>query len=76
MLADDLIQAMDPVIFAKEGVGFNPDPWQAQVLRWGGKRLLLNCHPPERKKYHSGYTGITQGYILSWELDSFGKSFP
>lgn len=43
MLANDLCQALDPVIFAKEALGFTPDPWQERALRWGGKRMLLNC---------------------------------
>jgi len=43
MLAANLAQALDPVLFAKEALGFTPDPWQEQALRWGGKRLLLNC---------------------------------
>ncbi len=43
MLADDLAQALDPVIFAKEALRFNPDPWQERALRWSGRRLLLNC---------------------------------
>lgn len=43
MLMSDLAQALDPVIFAKEALKFNPDPWQEQALRWSGKRLLLNC---------------------------------
>ena len=43
MLAGDLAQALDPVLFAKEGLRFTPDPWQEKALRWSGKRLLLNC---------------------------------
>jgi len=43
MLALDLAQALDPVIFAEEALGFTPDPWQERALRWCGKRLLLNC---------------------------------
>ena len=43
MLAADLDQALDPVLFAREAQCFNPDPWQEQALRWSGKRLLLNC---------------------------------
>ena len=43
MLADDLAQALDPVIFAKEALRVNPDPWQERALRWSGRRLLLNC---------------------------------
>jgi hypothetical protein len=42
-LAGDLAQALDPVIFAREALGFSPDFWQEQVLRWSGKRLLLCC---------------------------------
>lgn len=43
MLAGDLAQALDPVVFAREALGFTPDKWQEQALRWSGKRLLLNC---------------------------------
>jgi hypothetical protein len=35
--------ALDPVLFARDTLGFNADDWQARVLRWSGKRLLLNC---------------------------------
>lgn len=42
-LTDDLRQGLDPVIFVKKSLGITPDPWQAKVLRWSGKRLLLNC---------------------------------
>jgi hypothetical protein len=43
MLARDLSMALDPVLFARDALGFNPDPSQERVLRWTGKRLLLNC---------------------------------
>jgi hypothetical protein len=43
LLASDLSQALDPVLFAKEALSFTPDPWQEKALRWSGKRLLLNC---------------------------------
>ncbi|MBF0627847.1 MAG: hypothetical protein HQL91_06465 [Magnetococcales bacterium] len=43
MLADDLRMGLDPVLFAQERLGITPDPWQERVLRWPGKRLLLNC---------------------------------
>ena len=41
--ASDLALAFDRVAFARAGVGFEPDPWQEVVLRWSGKRLLMNC---------------------------------
>jgi hypothetical protein len=43
MLASDLRFALDPVCFAEEALHFVPDEWQKRVLRWSGKRLLLNC---------------------------------
>jgi len=43
LLASDLRMALDPATFAREALGFAPDPWQERVLRWSGKRLLLNC---------------------------------
>ena len=42
-LQRDLLLALDPVVFAKETLGITPDPWQAKVLRYAGKRLILNC---------------------------------
>ncbi len=42
-LAKDLVRALDPVAFARESLGFAPDPWQADALRWTGRRLMLNC---------------------------------
>lgn len=41
-LARDLCWGLDPAAFAVEGLNFTPDPWQAQALRWEGRRLLLN----------------------------------
>ncbi len=41
-LAGDLEMGLDAVHFARQ-IGFAPDPWQAGVLRWRGKRLVLNC---------------------------------
>ena len=33
----------DPLYFAVHALGFQPDDWQADVLRWHGTKLLLNC---------------------------------
>jgi hypothetical protein len=38
----DLQRALDPVEFSRY-IGIEPDEWQAEVLRYEGKRLLLNC---------------------------------
>ena len=42
MIHNDLIRALDPVEFSRY-IGIEPDEWQAEVLRYEGKRLLLNC---------------------------------
>ncbi len=42
MMKDDLIKALDPIAFSVS-IGITPDPWQAEVLRYEGRRLLLNC---------------------------------
>lgn len=42
MLRDDMLLALDPVAFSRS-IGIDPDSWQADVLRYEGKRLLLNC---------------------------------
>ena len=42
MIHQDLQRALDPVVFSRY-IGIEPDPWQADVLRYEGKRLLLNC---------------------------------
>jgi len=42
-MIDTLIQALDPVIWAKERLGFTCDPWQAAALRSESKRVIYNC---------------------------------
>jgi len=41
-LRKDLAAALDPVHFARR-LGFEPDPWQAEVLRSPARRIILNC---------------------------------
>ena len=42
-MAAELRCALDPVAFAVERLGFDPDPWQADVLRSPDENTLLNC---------------------------------
>ena len=35
--------SLDPVLFAKEALHFNPDKWQEEVLRYEGDKMILNC---------------------------------
>lgn len=41
-IQSDMLLALDPVAFSRH-IGIDPDPWQAEVLRSEGKRLILNC---------------------------------
>jgi len=58
MLKTDLVWALDPVAFAKDALGFAPDPWQAGVLRWSGKRLIMNCARQTGKSTTAGVLGL------------------
>ena len=42
-LALDLAHALDPVSFVQDRLKFEPDPWQAQLLRSRASWILLNC---------------------------------
>jgi hypothetical protein len=41
-IAAELAQAIDPVVLAR-AAGFEPDDWQARLLRSSSPRILLNC---------------------------------
>jgi len=57
VLTDDLMQGLDPVAFA-HSLGFQPDPWQAGVLRIPAARLLLNCSRQSGKSTTSALLGL------------------
>ena len=40
-IASDLAEALDPVIYARR-LGFDPDPWQMELLRSSAPQTLLN----------------------------------
>ena len=42
-LALNLAHGLDPVAFAVDRLGFQPDPWQAELLRSGARQIALNC---------------------------------
>lgn len=42
MSALSLAMALDPVVMARQA-GFDPDPWQARLLRSTSQRILINC---------------------------------
>lgn len=42
-IAQNTAQHLDPVLFAEEALDFTPDEWQRDVLRYEGKKIILNC---------------------------------
>jgi hypothetical protein len=42
-LLRDLAHALDPVAFAEDRLRWQPDPWQAKVLRSTARWMMLNC---------------------------------
>jgi len=68
MLQCDLKQALDPVLFAKEALNFEPDQWQEQALRWSGKRLLLNCCRQSGKSTTAGILALHRGLFYPGSL--------
>jgi hypothetical protein len=38
-----IIHSLDPVRYSSEVLGFKPDTWQAEVLRYEGNRLMMLC---------------------------------
>ena len=65
-LARDLARALDPVALA-HAVGMDPDPWQAEVLRTGDLRLLLNC---ARQSGKSTTTAVKAVHVAVYEPGS------
>lgn len=52
-------EGMDAVKYA-QSVGFEPDEWQAGVLRWQGKRLILNCARQSGKSTIASFLAVHQ----------------
>src|SRR5947208_12793434 len=42
-LALDLAHALDPIAFVQDRLKFEPDPWQASLLRSRAPWILLDC---------------------------------
>ena len=42
-VSDDLAYSLDPVLWAREVLGYSSDPWQADLLRSRSRKIILNC---------------------------------
>jgi hypothetical protein len=80
-VADDLVYASDPVIWAKEVLGYHPDPWQAKLLRSRSKKIILNCSRQSGKSttcaalglHESIYRRPSFGLVIAPSQDQSGE---
>ena len=68
-VADDLIYASDPVTWAKEVLGFQPDSWQADLLRSRSRKIILNCSRQSGKSTTCAALGLHESI---YRRPSFG----
>ncbi len=66
---DDLAYSLDPVLWAKEVLGFHPDPWQADLLRSRSKKIILNCSRQSGKSTTCAALGLHESI---YRRPSFG----
>jgi hypothetical protein len=67
----DLLYALDPAIWAKEVLGINPDPWQANLLRSRSPRIILNCSRQSGKSTICAALGLHESI---YRRPSFGMA--
>ena len=71
-LAAELRCALDPVAFARERLGFEPDPWQADVLGLSGN-TLLNCSRQTGKSTCTAIIGLHTAVYMPESLVLLGS---
>lgn len=67
--SDDLAHSLDPVLWAKEVLGYHPDPWQADLLRSRSKKVILNCSRQSGKSTTCAALGLHESI---YRRPSFG----
>ncbi|MFT6583629.1 MAG: hypothetical protein ACJAU6_004087 [Alphaproteobacteria bacterium] len=71
-LALDLRCALDPVTFAREKLDFEPDEWQAGLLRSTDSRSLLNCSRQSGKSTTTAILALHTAYYVPGSLVLLG----
>ena len=67
--SDDLAYSLDPVLWAKEVLGYHPDPWQADLLRSRSRKIILNCSRQSGKSTTCAALGLHESI---YRRPSFG----
>jgi hypothetical protein len=68
-VADDLVYGADPVLWAKEVLGYHPDDWQADLLRSRSRKIILNCSRQSGKSTTCAALGLHESI---YRRPSFG----
>ena len=72
-MAADMRQALDPVAFAVQRLDFQPDPWQADVLRSARRNALLNCSRQSGKSTITAIIALHQAVFRPGSLALLGS---
>ena len=68
-MRNDDAYAMDPVLWAREVLGYHPDPWQAKLLRSRSSKIILNCSRQSGKSTTCAALGLHESI---YRRPSFG----
>jgi hypothetical protein len=68
-MADDGAYALDPVLWAKEVLGYHPDDWQAKLLKSRSRKIILNCSRQSGKSTTCAALGLHESI---YRRPSFG----
>lgn len=66
--AAKLRHAVDPVAFAQERLDFEPDPWQAAVMRSAARQVLLNCSRQSGKTTSTAVIALHRAFHVPGSL--------
>jgi hypothetical protein len=66
--AGPVVEAMNPLSFARQQLGFSPDPWQETVLQSKRSRLLLNCSRQSGKSTTTAILALHQALYAPHSL--------
>ncbi len=67
--SDDMAYSLDPVLWAREVLGYHPDPWQADLLRSRSRKIILNCSRQSGKSTTCAALGLHESI---YRRPSFG----
>jgi hypothetical protein len=68
-MGDDLAYSLDPVLWYREVLGYQPDPWQCSLLRSRSKNIILNCSRQSGKSTTCAALGLHESI---YRRPSFG----